>query len=42
MAHDFREPGSCLEFDCNVDFVVLRKGLHSLADPFRRFRYPSL
>ena len=40
-ARDFWETGSWLEFDKNADPTVVRGGLHSLADQFRRFPLPN-
>lgn len=40
-ARDFWETGCRLEFDKNLDPVVVRQGLHSLADQFRRFPLPE-
>lgn len=40
-ARDFWETGCWLEFDRNVDPVVVRQGLHSMADQFRRFPLPD-
>jgi Ser/Thr protein kinase RdoA (MazF antagonist) len=36
-ARDFWETGCWLEFGQNLDPTVVRKGLHSIADQFRRF-----
>jgi len=40
-ARDFWEAGCWLEFGQNLDPIIVRTGLHSIADQFRRFPLPE-